>query len=296
MNSQKLKVALPKASESVMLSKALDVASSKGIPVELLNRDYLLINNYKDADLPNDVLFRDIPISNPLYSFIISARFSLPDALSSKLNFLSSKKYASNVKDFESYLYFAIQTLYYREPQYEFLPSELDKIKSDILKTGTFYSKNCDFKIALTKKGTFSEHLVACSFMLFEEGKIKLDLKAIMDIINIIIHLPIVSQFAARNPYIEEPSMSFMDEWDNFILAAKEMITVVYDLYYKLDEDYWKTYYFFVNNDIIEISKILSFSEIDAEAVDNWVALPKAFTGDSKSMISVDNINYLKWS
>jgi hypothetical protein len=279
-----------------MLVKAIDSAYSKGIPLELLKRDHLVISNYNDVDFEGAVDLSLIGTSHPLYTFVNAARFSLPDALASRLYFLTSKKYTSNIKDVESYIYFLIQALYYREPQYEFLKDEIMSIKNEISRTGTFYSKNCDFINIPKKQGTFTDHLIACSFMVSEQAGKDLDLKNIMDVANIIIHLPLVSQFAARTPYIEEPSLSFMGDWNDFVSAGKELFSVVHEIYTKLNGDYWKTYYFFVNNDVIEIAKILSFSDIDESAVDNWVDIPKSFTGDSKTYVSLDNLNYIKWS
>jgi hypothetical protein len=300
-----IKVYMPPASSSNMLSIAFNMASVKGIPVSLLNREYVVINNYGDASEAS-VKLSDLSPRSDLYVYSIASRFSLPDALLKKYIYLTSKMYTSKIEEelLADYIYYVVAALYSSDVKYEFLEDELLKIEKEVFDTGTFKNSNKDFKSSSYFSGTFSEHMIACNYMLGINKHFKINdsesnmvpIDRLMEVISIINHLPIVSQFSARSRSIVEPSMQYSEDWNRFIMAGENLLSLVYNIFKAVGFDYWKAYHFFVNNDVREIANITSFSEIDEEAVDNWVEIPKSLIKrDINNYVTIDNLNYLKW-
>jgi hypothetical protein len=302
-----LRVFLPEHNSTPMLKLAYNNAKNSGIPEALLKRKFVVINNFNDFPLDDVVNLNELPKTSQLLLFTIALRFSLPDALFKRYNFLTSKMYTSqiDVDSITEYAYYVVASLYSDKSKYDFLEKEIFDIEQQIIETGTYTTSRSDFSAFRQVGGTFADHLIACNFLLGMNESFMLKpcvennmvpQSELHDVIGIINHLPIISQFYARNRYIASPSVKYDSDWKRFILAGENLLSVVFNIYRSLNKDYWKAYYFFVNNDICDIAKVTTFSEIDEEAVDNWVKIPKSFlNNDEGNYVTVDNLNYLKW-
>lgn len=301
-HSLPLRIYLPNISSHPMLEKAIHIATAKGIPAVLTNRKFIDIYDYHPLTYNNIIDLEDIKTDEhkSLFAFVSALQCSLSIALQRRFNFLTHHLYIKNIADFEAYVYFLIGALHYNEKGYEFLENEISEMSQVIEKTGTL-SRTISFNESRSYSGQWNEHLIfswfqamysKLSFDILSDAHLR-DMQAIISIAN---HMPLLSQFAARNPYINITGNIKQNDWNNFINAGFEIISIIYHIYNMLNKDYWKTYHFFTNNDIRDVASILGISDIDEEAIENWVELPKTFTQYTKTYITVENLNYVKWN
>lgn len=278
--------------QSAAFNGAKEVALSKGIPSSLLNRKFV---NAVLSSTDEDVSIKDLHVKSDDFIFATGLRFSLPNDIFKKYKFLTDKQYASMIPDdiFEDYLYYVISALYSRNTQYEFLEDELARIEAEINKYGTFTGSTKTFSSILTS-GTLSEHLIYSFYS--ELKKTNIDYEELYKIVSIATHIPAVASLQARTAYIAPPSMKYMKEWDKFTEATGELIRIVHSLYNSLNKDYWKAFTFLTNNDLFEIANIFNISDIDEQAVDNWTHIPYSVVGSHNNKLTLDSLNYLKWT
>lgn len=285
---------------------ASKVALMKGIPEVLINRDVIVIpveNFYTNSVIE----FEDLNPTSEAAKAFNAVRFALPTKVISSYRFLMSGEYMYMIKpeEHEAYSLHVIANLLYQGSYFEWLPDEIAAIEDEIIASGTYNSYKRTFITyeSIPMRAEFKQHLIAAAYIAKDKGYHILEADGMgfipvdrLDrIVNIISHLPFFT-----NLHINTRNVNFDPQnkhWIGFINGSSELLALVNNLYVISGFDYWKTYYFILNNDLWSIAAVSGFTDIDKDDMDSWVDLPKSFL-NSKDLTNVteDNLNYSIWS
>lgn len=285
---------------------ASKVALMKGIPEALIKRDVIVIpveNFYTNSVIE----FEDLNSTSEAVKAFNAVRFALPTKVIRSYRFLMSGEYMHMIKpeDYGAYSLHVIANLLYQGSYFEWLPDEIAAIQDEIIATGTYnsYKRTIITYESIPMRADFKQHLIAAAYIAKVKGYNILDsdnmgfipVDRLNEIAAIISHLPFFT-----NLHINTPNVNFDPQnknWLGFINGSSELLALVNNLYVSSGFDYWKTYYFILNNDLWTIAAVSGFTDIDTDDMNSWVNLPKSFLNvNDLTSITEDNLNYSIWS
>lgn len=286
--------------------QAENTCSVKGIPEVLYSRKKIIvpITNFYTDDI---VFLSDLPVNSELFKAYYGIRFSLPLKTISYYKMLSSVNYLDFIPAGmrHAYFFYLIDALISQGGHFDWLDDEVVKIREEIDETGTYNGfKNSTIMFDnIVMRMAFKEHLIAASFIASVSGKGRIlepdmfgfiPLDRLHEIIKLIEHLPFFTEMMIRSPEVKIPVNK--SKWSSFVDASSELLRLVNNLYVNSGYDYWKTYYFILNNELCDIAAVASFSDIDNNVMSEGINIPKVLLTHSKlTEISETNLNYSSW-